>query len=150
MPAIHFEKEHKSLDVLPGTNLRKAALQSGVHLYNPLQRIFHLNVSLGPLRFPCASDVVELVDGKGTNPRSEEEESALSGRWLFKRKVSASHRLACMVQVNGDVTVRTLPKLEIDSQATKAQAGFFAVVLGFLALMGIIMLLIGLDLVKKL
>ncbi|MGB2869531.1 MAG: hypothetical protein WBD36_13835 [Bacteroidota bacterium] len=149
MPAIHFEKDHKSFNVLPGTNLRKAALQGGIHLYGAFHRVFHLNLDLGPLRFPCGSDIVE-VEGKGMNARTEEEEAVIAGRWLFKRKVAPSHRLACMLQVNGDITVKTLPYLEIDKGATKARAGFLGVILGFLLLMGGIMLLIGLDLVKKL
>ena len=148
MPAIHFEKEHRSFNVLPGTNLRKAALQGGIHLYGAFDRIFHFNLELGPLKFPCGADIVEL-EGKGANARTEEEEAVIAGRWLVKRKVAPALRLACLVQVNGDITVRTLPRLEIDKQATKARAGFLGVIFGFLILMGAIILLIGLDLVKK-
>ena len=150
MPAIIFENEKKSLDVLPGTNLRKAALQSGVHLYSPFHRVFHLNVSAGPLRFPCGSDIVEIVDGKGVNARTDEEEAIVLGRWLKQRKVSPNHRLACCVEVKGDVTVRTLPKVDIDKEATKVRAGFIGVVLAFFLLMAGILGLIGLDLIKKL
>src|SRR5574341_381314 len=110
MPAIHFINEHKSLDVLPGTNLRSAALKSGIHLYKPFFRVFHLNLNVGPLKFPCASDVIEVVDGKGASARTPEEENALSGRWILKRKITPNYRLACQVVVNGDVTVKTMPK----------------------------------------
>ncbi|MBI4429830.1 MAG: hypothetical protein HY562_12015 [Ignavibacteriales bacterium] len=150
MPAIHFLNEHTSLDVLPGTNLRKAALKSGIHLYAPLHRVFHLNLNLGPLKFPCGSDVIEVVDGKGINARTHTEEDVISGRWLMKRKVSPNHRLACQVVVNGDVTVKTRPKLEVDPRATKNRVAFLGVVGGFLLMMLAVLALIGLDLVKKL
>ena len=150
MPAIHFLNEHKSLDVLPGTNLRKAALKSGIHLYKPLHRVFHFNLDLGPLKFPCGSDIVEIVEGKGINARTPAEEGVITGRWLLQRKVAPNYRLACQIVVNGDMTVKTMPKLEVDPKATKARFGFIAVVGGFLLMMAVILTLIGLDLVKKL
>ncbi len=150
MPAIHFLNEHTSLDVLPGTNLRKVALKSGIHLYSNFHRVFHLNLDLGLLKFPCGADVVEVVDGKGLNARTPAEEDVISGRWLLKRKVNPNHRLACQVVVNGDVTVKTLPRLDVDPKATKARVGFLSVVGGFLLMMLVILALIGLDLVKKL
>lgn len=148
MPAIHFENEHKSLDVLPGTNLRKAALKSGIHLYKPLHRVFHFNLDLGPVKFPCGADIVEVVDGKGINPRTPEEEAVINGRWIIKRKVTPNLRLACQVNVNGDLVVRTMPKLEVDKEATQQRIGFLAVVGVFFLLMAVVFALIGLDLVK--
>lgn len=149
MPAIHFLTDRKSIDVLPGTNLRKAALRSGIQLYSPLHRLLHLNVVLGPISFPCSSDVVEIVDGKGVNPRTPEEETLIAGR-LLKRKVTPSMRLACMVQVNGDISVRTLPAREIDKDATKGSIGYLAVLGAFLLLMLVIFGMMALDLVKVL
>lgn len=148
MPAIHFEKERKSLDVLSGTNLRKAALKSGIELYSTLHRVFHANLELGPVTFPCGADVIEIVDGKGVNARSPEEGSVIAGRWFLKRKVTPNMRLACMVQVNGDITVRTMPTRELDKEETKQRVGFLGVVGGFFLLMGLMLGLIGLDLVK--
>jgi hypothetical protein len=148
MPSVQFEREQKSLDVLPGTNLRNAALKSGIHLYKPLHRVFHLNVNLGPIKFPCGSDVIELVDGKGVNARSPEEEKALAGRFFLKRKVTPNLRLACQVQVSGDIKVRTLPRVEIDKEETKRHLGYLGVLGIFGFLMLLIFTLIGLDLVK--
>ena len=148
MPAIRFENDHKSLDVLPGTNLRTAALKSGIHLYSTFFRVFHVNLSAGPINFPCGADIVEVVEGKGLNPRSPEEEELISGRFFIKRKVTPSLRLACQMTVNGDVTVRTLPKLAIDREATKQRVGFLSVVGGFFLAMAVLFALIGLDLVK--
>ncbi len=148
MPAIHFENEHKSLDVLPGTNLRKAALKSGIQLYRPFQRVFHLNLELGPVRFPCGSDIIELLDGKGVNARTPEEERLLAGRLFLKRKVTPSLRLACQVNVTGDIKVRTMPRMEIDVEETKKHLGYLGVLGAFGLIMLLILALIGLDLVK--
>jgi hypothetical protein len=148
MPAIRFENDHKSLDVLPGTNLRIAALKSGIHLYSPFFRVFHMNVAAGPVKFPCGADIVEVVEAKGVNPRSPEEEELISGRYIIKRKVTPNLRLACQMTVNGDVTVRTLPTLLVDREATKQRIGFLSVVAGFLLAMALLFAVIGLDLVK--
>jgi hypothetical protein len=117
-------------------------------LYRPLDRVFHLNLSLGPLKFPCGSDVIELVDGKGAGTRTAEEAAVLAGRWILKRKVTPNLRLACQVHVTGDVVVRTMPTVEVDREATKQHVGFLAVVGGFVLLMAAVLALIGLDLVK--
>jgi ferredoxin len=148
MPAIYFEKERKSLDVLPGTNLRTAALKSGIELYSSLHRVFHANLDLGPVKFPCGADVVELVDGKGVSVRSPEEEAVIAGRWFLKRKVAPNMRLACQLVVNGDITVRTMPARELDPAETKQRIGFLGVVGGFFLVMALMLGLIGLDLVK--
>jgi len=148
MPAVHFANEHKSIDVLPGANLRKVALRSGIQLYRPFHRVFHFNLKAGPVSLPCASDVVE-IEGKGANPRSADEERLISGR-LVKRKVSASMRLACQVLVNGDISVKTLPVLEIDKEETKRSIGYLAVLIVFLTLMAGMFGILALDLVKKL
>ena len=148
MPAIRFENDHKALDVLPGTNVRTAALKSGVHLYSPFFRVFHLNISSGPINFPCGADVVEVVEAKGLNARSPEEEELISGRFFIKRKVTPNLRLACQMNVNGDVTVRTLPKLVVDRDATRQRIGFLSVVGGFFLAMALLFAVIGLDLVK--
>lgn len=149
MPSVQFLNDHKSIDVLPGTNLRAAAMKSGIQLYKPFNRLFHLHLKLGPLDFPCASDVIEIVDGKGVNVRTPEEERLIAGR-LFKRKVTPALRLACQVQVNGDISVRTLPTLERDHEETKRTIGFLGALGAFLLLMLVMFGMMALDLVKKL
>ncbi len=148
MPVVLFENPRKTLNVIPGTNLRKAALKSGVALYKPFFRVFHANLDIGPIQFPCGCDIVE-IEGKGTNARSEEEEKVISGRFFTKRKVAPNLRLACQVNVTGDITVRTHPKLEVDPVETKRQRGFLLVVFIFFLLMALIVGVIGLDLVQK-
>lgn len=149
MPAVNFVNEHKVLDVMPGTNLRKTALKSGIPLYNSLKRVFDVNLQLGPLAIPSRFDVVEIVEGKGVNPRSPDEEERMSGL-VIKKKVTPTMRLASYVQVNGDITVKTMPVLEIDKARTMQNLGYLGVLSGFVLLMGIIFGMIGLDLVKKL
>lgn len=148
MPSINFVNERKTLDVLPGTNLREIALQSGIPLYKPIQRIFHVNLKMGPFNLFSASDVVE-IEGKGVNNRTEEEEKALSGRLLIKYKVGPTMRIASQVSVSGDISVKTLAKREKDKQLTKEHLSYVAILTGFALLMLFMLALVGLDLVKK-
>ncbi len=149
MPTIHFLNDHKSVDVLPGANLRQAALKAGVGLANPIQRFLRINVKLGPVNIPCTSDVVEIVEGKGVNARTPDEERLIGGR-IVKRKVAPSHRLACQVQVTGDITVRTRLSREIDLEETKRHAGYFGALGLFTLIMVLTFAVMGLDLVKLL
>ncbi|GJQ21420.1 MAG: hypothetical protein HBSIN02_17750 [Bacteroidia bacterium] len=149
MPAIHFLDHHKTVDVLPGANLRKAALKAGVGLYPPLRRLFSLNVEMGPIKIPCRSDVVEVVDGKGVNPRTREEEQWITGR-VFKRKVGPQHRLACQVQVHGDISIRMVRNLVLDREETKRSLGYLAALGIFALLMAVTFGVMALDLIKAL
>jgi hypothetical protein len=148
MASIYFVNERKALDALPGTNLRELALQGGIPLYKTFQRIFHLNIKLGPLHLFSASDIVE-IDGKGVNSRSDDELKALEGRLLVKYKVGANLRIASQVTITGDASVRTLASRELDKRLTKELLGYLAVVGGFAVLMLLMFALVGLDLVKK-
>ena len=149
MPTVRFLNDHKSIDVLPGANLRQAALKSGIQLYKPLNRVFHLHVKAGPISLPCASDVVEIVDGKGVNARTPDEERLIAGR-LLKKKVAPAMRLACQVEVKGDISVRTLPQRELDLDETKRTVGFFGALGTFLLLMLVMFGMMALDLANKL
>lgn len=148
MPSIYFVNERKTLDALPGANLRDLALQAGIPLYRTVQRILHLNLRLGPLNIFTASDVVE-IEGKGVNNRSDEEAKALEGRVLSKYKLNPNLRLASQVTVSGDISVRTLATRELDRKLTRQWLGYVAVVTTFLVLMVVMLALVGLDLVKK-
>ncbi len=148
MASVHFIREGKTLDVLPGTNLRSVAVQSGIALEHPIRRVFRANVHAGPFRIFSSSDVVG-IEGKGVNIRSEEEEHALGGRFLKRYKVTPALRLASQVFVTGDITVRTRMEREIDRKGTREQAGYLALVSGFALLMILMLAMAGLDLVKK-
>ncbi len=148
MPTINFENEHRVLNVLPGTNLRKAALKAGVQLYKPLNRVFHLNLTLGPVSINSASDVVEVVEAKGINARTEDEQNLVEGRFL-KWETTPAHRLASQVVVNGDITVRTMPTRKLDWNATRMNLGYLTAVGVFFLFSLFLFLVLGLDLVKK-
>jgi hypothetical protein len=148
MASIYFVNERKTLDALPGANLRDLALQSGIPLYRTLQRVFHLNLELGPLNIFSASDIVE-VEGKGVNSRSDEEAKALEGRLLTRYKVTPNLRIASQVRITGDISVKTLVARELDKKLTKEQLGYFAVLTGFAIVILFMLMLVGLDLVKK-
>ncbi len=148
MASIMFINEQKTLDALPGANLRDLALRSGIPLYKTFQRIFNINFKLGPLNIFSASDIVE-VEGKGVNNRSDEEAKALEGRFLFRYKLTPNLRIASQVVVTGDASVRTFATREVDKKLTKEQLGYFAVLTGFTLVMVFMLVLMGLDLVKK-
>ena len=148
MASIYFVNERKTLDALPGTNLRELALQAGIPLYRTFQRIAHINLKIGPLNIFSASDVVE-IDGKGVSNRSDEEAKALEGRLLAKYKMTPNLRIASQVTITGDVSVRTLVARELDKKLTKERLGYLAVVTGFTILILFMFALVGLDLVKK-
>ena len=148
MPVVRFERENKAINVLPGTNLRQVALKSGVELYSPLQRVVHIRANVGEIHIPCASDVVE-VEGKGVNVRTEEEELLVAGRLLPKYKVQPNHRLACLVSVNGDITVKTLPLREVDRANTSLHAKFYAFTAAFSLFILALLLVLGLDIAGK-
>lgn len=148
MASVNFVNEGKTLDVLPGTNLRDIALRSGVGLDGLFRRIVHVNVKVGPLQILSASDVVE-IEGKGVNNRSVHEEKALEGRLLRRFKIRPSLRLASQVLITGDVSVRTKVRREVDKKLTRAQAGYVVLISGFTIVMLFMFALVGLDLVKK-
>ena len=148
MASIIFVNERKTLDALPGTNLRELALQAGIPLYGTFQRIAHINLKIGPLNIFSASDMVE-IDGKGVSNRSDEEAKALEGRLLVRYKTTPNLRIASQVTITGDVSVRTLVPREMDKKLTKERLGYLAVVISFAILILFMFTLVGLDLVKK-
>ena len=149
MPVVRFERENKALNVLPGANLRDVALKAGVELYAPFQRVFHIRVHVGEVHIPCASDVVE-IEGKGLNMRTEEEELLVAGRMLPKYKVQPTHRLACLVNVTGDITVKTLPAREVDKANTDLHTKFYGITTVFCLFVFGLLFVLGLDIAGKL
>ena len=149
MPAVYFINERKTLDVLPGTNLRKVSLQSGIPLFSTVGRVLQFNLSIGPLKLFSASDIVQ-IEGKGVNARSEEEENVLSGRFATKYKITSTERLASQVTVTGDIVVRTRTQREIDAKLTREQRGYIGLLAGFTLMIVAVLALVGLDLIKML
>ena len=59
-------------------------------------------------------------------------------------------RLACQVEVKGDISVRTLPQRELDLDETKRTVGFFGALGAFLLLMLFMFGMMALDLTNRL
>ena len=115
MPTIKFVNEKKEIQVPEGTNLRQAALGSGIGLYNgingfgaKLNEIFNCH-GLGTCG-DCAVLITKGIDN--ASPR---------GTWeQLRMKVSLAYvghedtmRLACQTHVNGDMEVVTKPDLNL-------------------------------------
>ena len=137
MPTINFTKEGKSIEVPDGKNLqeimKEQKLISGLHVHS------------FPLKNFC---IVELSDAPKIGKRSETEESIIRGNFLFAKKASPNTRLACMVNVNGDMNIATSPTLEKDPVETRARMKFLLAVssfgiLTFAALMYIVFDFVG-------
>jgi ferredoxin len=122
MPIVKFVKEKKEIEVERGTDLRKAALQAGVNLYqgfNGLGASINKVVNCYGLGM-CGSCRVLVTRGM-------ENVSPMGALEKFKFKVpvpdpmpSLSYighedtmRLACQAKVNGDVEVETGPALDL-------------------------------------
>ncbi|HEY4643925.1 MAG TPA: 2Fe-2S iron-sulfur cluster-binding protein, partial [Bacteroidota bacterium] len=143
MAVITFLREGKKLDVPAGANLRKVALKAGISVYRGKDVVLNCRGNM-----LCGTCRVEVLDGKSTTPRSALEEFILRGRFLIARKMPETLRLSCQVAVNGDMSVRTAPAIEIDKEETKTRfilAGIF----GFFGLVtAAILVILALDLVK--
>ena len=124
MPLIKFVKEKKEVEVPAGTNLRKAALQSGINLY---QGPFGNGVGASVNKYAncmglgtCGTCRVRVLKGmENTNSPGFIE------KMKFKMPVpdpippmafvgnEDTMRLACKTTVNGDVEVETGPEFNL-------------------------------------
>ncbi len=115
MPVITLVNENKTIEVVEGTNLRKALLKNGVNPYVGKDKL--LNCWGNGL---CGTCRVEVVDGKGAPSITAMEEAALLGLVPFyARAMPKNTRLACRIDVSKDMTVKTFPQISIDWNLTK-------------------------------
>lgn len=108
MPTIKFVSEKKEIQVPVGANLRAEAINAGVGVYRGIDKVAHC-----PGLGLCGTCRVIIVKGM-------ENLSPMGVRERFKSKTSMAFighekdmRLACQVQVNGDVEVVTRPELNL-------------------------------------
>lgn len=105
MPKVIFPNEGMSIEVPAGTNLRQAALSRGINLYPPLRRFLNCH----GLGF-CGTCKVEVSDCKALDPvdktRAEKKHTFHTPDW-------SKIRLACQCKVQGDLIVRTYPRLPL-------------------------------------
>lgn len=94
MPVIRFERENKSVEVEEGENLRYVALDNDIKIYC---NIFVIGNCHG--NGLCGSDKVQITPASAINPRTVAERVHLRKR--------PDLRLACQVEVHGDITVVT-------------------------------------------
>ncbi len=98
VPTIHFIREGVRVDVPEGDNVRYPALEHDVPVYCGLWKFANCHGN-----GLCASDRVAVSPSVNTNPLTFLEQIRLGG----DLKKNPNMRLACQVQVFGDVTVDT-------------------------------------------
>ena len=107
MPKIRFIKEKKEMEVPEGKNLREAAREQGVSVYEGVHKL--LNCQVFGL---CASCRVRVTKGmENVTPMSWYEKIRLSSP-MIKMMYPADEeqlRLSCQISVNGDIEVETSP-----------------------------------------
>ena len=126
MPIVKFVKEKKEVEVAEGANLRKAAIQAGLNVYDGLNGFgASLNKHLNCHGFGmCGTCRVLITEGmENTNAMTLRE------KVKFKTPIPTpvpdplpclafigneeTMRLACMTTVHGDIEVETGPELNL-------------------------------------
>jgi ferredoxin len=115
MPTIKFVTEKKEIQVSEGTNLRHAAMNSGISLYNGINGFgatINEYVNCHGLGL-CATCSVLITKGM-------ENASPMATKERLRLKLSLAYvghedtmRLACQTKVNGDMEVVTKPDLNL-------------------------------------
>lgn len=115
MPTVTFVKEKKSIEVPAGANLRQEAMKAGIQLYPPIHRTVNC-MGLGM----CCSCRVIVQEGLDHASRQGmfEKLSLLSNPLGFFARIGHEKdlRLACQLQVNGDMKVETQPPLNLHGE----------------------------------
>ena len=109
MPKVHFVKEKKTIEVPEGANLRKEARRNGIELYWGPHKIFHCR-GLGV----CTSCKVLIRKGtENVSPQGTWERlNLLKPPAVFSRIGHEDDlRLACQMEVHGDIEVETQPEM---------------------------------------
>ena len=144
MPVVTFHHEHRSFDVEPGTNLREFMMNVNVTPYKGLDMLTNCRGN----NF-CGTCAVEIVDGKGASPRSQDEESTLGGSLAIAKVVEKNLRLACQTRIMGDMVVKTHPLRQIDKEKTKERFALLGIASFFLLVFAGMFVFLLLDMIKK-
>jgi ferredoxin len=100
MPKVRFEREQIVVDAQPGTTVLEAAEKAGIDVFRGMWPGLHCKRVTGWCN--RCKVWVKPDSPNGINPPTAKEKMPrLNGR------VSGTMRLACQVQVTGDVTVHT-------------------------------------------
>ena len=111
MPVVKFVKEKKEIQVPQGANLRKEAIKAGINLYPHIHRLLNCHGFA-----QCGSCRVKILKGMENT-----SEMGAMEKFRFKYVPDAvamaylgnedTMRLACQVEVNGDIEVETQPSI---------------------------------------
>lgn len=108
MPTITFVNEKKEIQVEPGANLRRAAIDAGVQLYPGIHRLANCRGLA-----QCGSCRVLITKGmENASPMGLLEKGRLKVSMAYIGNED-SMRLACQTEVHGDMTVQTKPPLNL-------------------------------------
>ena len=144
MPIITLANENKTIEVPVGANLRRVLLSNGISPYIGLAKL--INCRGFEL---CGTCRVEVVDGKGASARREDEEQTLiSSTPFYARRIEKNIRLSCQTSVTGDMTVKTYPKVMIDTERTREMMIKSGISALFLILFVLFFLAMFLDMIK--
>jgi len=144
MAVVTFHKEHRSIEVEPGTNLRKFMLKVGVTPYKGLDMLLNCRGH----NF-CGTCAVEIIDGKGASPRGQDEEATLAGNLAIARIVEKNIRLACQTTIVADMIVKTHPIRQIDVTRTRERVVVLGIATFFVLAFAAMFLLLFFDMIKK-
>ena len=101
MPKVRFEREDITVDAKPGQNLLALCEEAGILVFRGMWPELHCGDSKGWCN-RCKVWVKPSSEGAINPPTSKE-----TSPFRLNGRVSGSLRLACQVQVNGDVMVHT-------------------------------------------
>ena len=144
MPVVTFHHEHRSIDAETGMNLRRLMLRIGVSPYKGLDVLTNCRGH----NF-CVTCAVEIIDGKGATPKTQEEEGTLTGNLAIARVVQKNLRLACQISITGDIVVKTHPVRQIDWKATKERLTLVGIATFFALVFVGMFVFLFLDMIKK-
>ena len=121
MPTVKFVKEKKEIQVPEGTNLRRAALDAGVNLYNginglgaSINKVFNCHgFGLCGTCLVTVSKGMENLSKMGIRERLEFKGIPTPGAALHYIGHEDTMRVACLTEVHGDVEVLTGPELNL-------------------------------------
>ena len=114
MPTVRFVKEKRDVEVPAGTNLRQAAIKAGISVYEGPHKLLNCR-GFGM----CASCRVRITQGSDqASPMAWFEKLRLASPVLKMMYVDTKDpiRLACRMQVNGDMEVETCPEANLHGE----------------------------------
>lgn len=115
MPKVRFVKEKREIEVPVGTNLRRAAMEAGISVYEGIHKLANCR-GLGI----CATCRVRITKGEDqASKMSFYEKMRLASPVLKMLYPDSKHpmRLSCRMQVMGDMEVETRPEPNLHGEA---------------------------------